>query len=131
MSKFSSPFTISGTLFPSSDDAGDVPPVDGFDIDEPKASDCIADNTETGEPFSWSEPDGDETGAFFGSPIGAFATVESAHLRGYGCSGFLFGLGGGISIELLAPGSRTTCVVSSELASRKSHCASTCDGKIL
>jgi hypothetical protein len=38
--------------------------------------------------------------------------VESAHLRGYGCSGFLFGLGGGISIALLAPGSRTTCTVS-------------------
>jgi len=84
-----------------------------LDTDDPKASDCIADSTDTGEPFSWSEPDDDEIEASFGWPIAGFAMVlESAHLRGYGCSGFLFGLGGGISITLLAPGSRTTCTVS-------------------
>jgi hypothetical protein len=80
-----------------------------LDTDDPKASDGIADSTDTGEPFSWSEPDDDEIGASFGCPIAGFAMVlESAHLRGYGCSGFLFGLGGGILITLLAPGSRTT-----------------------
>jgi hypothetical protein len=78
--KISSPFTITRALFPSSDDTGDVYPVDGFDIDDPKASDCTADSTDTGEPFSWSEPEEGETGESFG-----FATVlELAHLRGYG-----------------------------------------------
>jgi hypothetical protein len=99
-------------LFSSSDDSGEVHRVDGFDIDDPKASDCIPDSTDTGEPFSWSEPDEDETGAIFGCPVTAFAPLdEFADLRGYGCSGFLFGLGGGISIIILAAGSRTTCMM--------------------
>jgi hypothetical protein len=48
----SSPLVNVGMLFPSSDDAGEVHLVDGLDTDDPKASDCIADSTDIGEPFS-------------------------------------------------------------------------------
>lgn len=71
---------------PTTDDNGDV-------------SDPTADKTDTGDPLSCSEKDGigeeDCSGRFLS---GTLVVHKFSSLRGYGCNGFRFGRGGGISI---------------------------------
>lgn len=78
---------------------------------DPNTSEPNADNAEVGDWVSFARADrfgdGDLSDAFE-CPLN-----ESAKLRGYGCNGFLFGRGGGMSIgfmklSALPSDSRTT-----------------------
>lgn len=79
-----------------------------------KPEDPIAsDKTDVGDSLSCSLQNWFGDGDLSGRDDGDFPLTKSTDLRGYGCTGFLLGRGGGITIGLMEPSkppfdSRTT-----------------------
>lgn len=99
------PFSSSITLvlvdsrLPAPEETGDKLPFGVFELLEPSVSEPITDNTDFGDWFSASEIDKFGDGDFVEhSPIEISLLSGCTSFRGYGCTGFRFGLGGGISI---------------------------------
>lgn len=98
---------------PVADETGDEQPFDGFETVDSIVSDSIANKTDDGDWFSCSEIDaiGDEGLSGCSETDNPFEDWWTS-LRGYGCSGFLLGRGGGISMDFteleLLLDSRTT-----------------------
>lgn len=94
---------------PTAVDDGDAQMLRVLETNEPEVSDRSKDSTETGDPLSCSENEGivkeELSGDFAFGTVGAHAWPS---LRGYGCSGFRFGLGGGMSIDLPVSALRST-----------------------
>lgn len=97
--------SIDGTT-PSTDETGEGLSLPSGVVESivPGASEQAADNTDVGDRFSSPEvntfDDTDKVG-FSGAAASDFTALTS--LRGYGCKGFLFGRGGGISIAFPEP----------------------------
>lgn len=97
--------SIDGTT-PSTDETGEGLSLLSGVVESvvPGASEQGADNTDVGDWFSSPEvnmfDDMDSIG-FSGAAASDFTVLTS--LRGYGCKGFLFGRGGGISIAFAEP----------------------------
>lgn len=99
---------------PTTDETGDRLPSGEFQSVAPGGSEQNADNTEVGDWLSSVGRHASGATERAGlSSTKAVALVEVDNFRGYGCKGFLFGRGGGISIaftEAASPllDSRTT-----------------------